>query len=90
MIEPLSFIPELWNLPMRAVDITIKKRDGGELSQEDIFFIQGKARDKIPEYQATALAVAVFFNGMTPLETTHLILAILASGESLDLCGVVS
>jgi pyrimidine-nucleoside phosphorylase len=75
---------------MRAVDIIIKKRDGGVLSQEEIdFFIQGYARDEIPDYQAAAFAMVVFFNGMTPLETTHLTLAILASGDSLDLSGVV-
>jgi pyrimidine-nucleoside phosphorylase len=76
---------------MRAVDIIIKKRDRGELTQEEIeFFIQGYARDGIPDYQAAAWAMAVLLNGMTDRETTYLALAMAHSGELLDLSGVVS
>ena len=47
---------------MRATDIIIKKRDGGELSQAEIeFFIQGYANGEIPDYQAAALAMAIYF-----------------------------
>lgn len=75
---------------MRAVDIIIKKRDGEALSHKEIdYFIQGYAQDQIPDYQAAAFAMAVFFQGMTPQETTDLTLAILESGESIDLSGVV-
>lgn len=75
---------------MRAVDIIIKKRDGGELSREEIdFFIQGFAHDEIPDYQAAAWAMAVLLRGMTPRETTDLTLALANSGEVLDLSGVV-
>ena len=75
---------------MRAVDIIIKKRDGGELSKEEIdYFIQGFARDEIPDYQAAAWAMAVLLRGMTPRETTDLTLALANSGEVLDLSGVV-
>jgi len=75
---------------MRAVDIIIKKRDGGHLSEAEInYFIQAYSSGEIPDYQASALAMAIYFKGMTPKETTDLTLAIVASGESLDLTGVV-
>jgi pyrimidine-nucleoside phosphorylase len=75
---------------MRAVDIIIKKRDGGHLDKVEIYyFIQAYTNGEIPDYQASALAMAIFFKGMTPQETTDLTLAIVASGESLDLTGVV-
>ena len=62
---------------MRAVDIIIKKRDGGELSWEELdFFIQGLAHGEIPDYQAAAWAMAVYFQGMTPAETSDLTLAL--------------
>ena len=75
---------------MRTVDIIIKKRDGEELSGEEIkFFIKGYSSDQVPDYQASALAMAIYFKGMTPQETTDLTLAILDSGERLDLSGIV-
>jgi pyrimidine-nucleoside phosphorylase len=75
---------------MRAVDIITKKRDGGELTREEInFFIQGYAQGDIPDYQASAWAMAVFFQGMSPQETTDLTLAMVASGETQDLSKVV-
>ncbi len=71
---------------MRAVDIIIKKRDGGVLSREEIdYFVQGFARNEIPDYQVSAWAMAVLLNGMTAQETTDLTLAMAASGEMLDL-----
>ena len=75
---------------MRAVDIIIKKRDGGVLTEEEIrSFIEGYSRDQIPDYQASAFLMTVYFKGMTPQETTDLTLAILDSGEKLDLSAVV-
>jgi pyrimidine-nucleoside phosphorylase len=75
---------------MRAVDIIIKKRNGEELSREEIiFFIDGFTRGEIPDYQAVAWAMAVYFQGMTPQETTDLALAMAASGEQLDLTDIV-
>lgn len=75
---------------MRAVDIIIKKRDGEELTGQEIdFFVQGFAGGTIPDYQAAAWAMAVLLRGMTPRETTDLTLAMVASGETLDLSGVV-
>jgi pyrimidine-nucleoside phosphorylase len=75
---------------MRAVEIIVKKRDRLELSKQEIeFFIQGFTHDEIPDYQASAWAMAVLLNGMTPRETTDLTLAMAHSGEILDLSGVV-
>ncbi len=75
---------------MRAVDIIIKKRDRQELSRQEIeFFIQGFTRGEIPDYQASAWAMAVLLNGMTPRETADLTMAMARSGETLDLSDVV-
>ncbi len=75
---------------MRATDIIIKKRDRGELTQEEInFFVQGFVKGDIPDYQVSAWAMAVLLNGMTLRETTDLTLAMVLSGRILDLTGVV-
>ena len=75
---------------MRAVDIIIKKRDKGELTREEIdFFIKGFTSGDIPDYQASAFAMAVLLNGMTPHETTDLTLAMAHSGQMMDLRDVV-
>ena len=75
---------------MRMVDIIIKKRDKGELSQEEIdFFIQGYTNGDIPDYQASALAMAILLNGMSTREITDLTLAMAHSGEILDLTKLV-
>ncbi|MCS7350672.1 pyrimidine-nucleoside phosphorylase [Thermoflexus sp.] len=71
---------------MRAVDIIEKKRDGGELTPEEIrFFVEGFTRGEIPDYQAAAFLMAVYFQGMTPRETAELTLAMAYSGQVLDL-----
>jgi pyrimidine-nucleoside phosphorylase len=75
---------------MRAVDIIIKKRDKKELTSQEIeFFVQGFTSGNIPDYQASAFAMAVMLNGMTPLETADLTLAMARSGHVLDLSDVV-
>lgn len=75
---------------MRAVDIITKKRDRGELTKAEIdFFVRGYANGDIPDYQASAWAMAVLLNGMTPQETTDLTLAIVETGETIDLSQVV-
>ncbi|MBE9524606.1 MAG: thymidine phosphorylase [Chloroflexi bacterium] len=75
---------------MRAVDIIIKKRDRGELTQAEIeYFIRGYARNEIPDYQAAAWTMAVQLNGMSARETTDLTLAIVATGDTLDLSQAV-
>ncbi len=75
---------------MRAVDIIIKKRDGGVLSREELqFFVSGITRGDIPDYQQAAWAMAVLLKGMNDQETTDLTLAMAASGEQIDLSDVV-
>jgi pyrimidine-nucleoside phosphorylase len=75
---------------MRMVDIIIKKRDNQELSHEEIdYFIQGYTKGEIPDYQASALAMAILLKGMTLSETMTLTLAMAHSGEVLDLANVV-
>jgi len=75
---------------MRAVDIIIKKRDKQELTSQEIeFFIKGFTTGEIPDYQASAFAMAVLLNGMTPFETADLTLAMARSGQVLDLSKVV-
>ena len=71
---------------MRAYDIIRKKRDGQELSREEIsFIVDCYTRGDIPDYQASAFLMAVFCRGMTPRETTDLTEIMLRSGEVLDL-----
>jgi pyrimidine-nucleoside phosphorylase len=75
---------------MRAVDIIIKKRDKGELTSDEIeFFVRGFTNGDIPDYQASAFAMAVMLNGMTPVETADLALAMAHSGQVLDLSQIV-
>jgi pyrimidine-nucleoside phosphorylase len=75
---------------MRAVDIIIKKRDGGELQTNEIQeFINGFTQGEIPDYQAAAWAMAVLLNGMTARETTDLTLAMAHTGQIQDLSSVV-
>ena len=74
---------------MHAVDVIIKKRDKGTLTKEEIkFFISGITEETIPDYQASAWAMAVLLNGMTDQETTDLTLAMADSGETLDLSSI--
>lgn len=70
-------------------DIIHKKRNGGELSEEEIrFFIEGYTDESIPDYQAAALCMAVYFQGMTSKETSILTLAMAESGDQIDLGGI--
>jgi pyrimidine-nucleoside phosphorylase len=72
------------------MDVIAKKRDGEELSKEEIaFFIQAYTADTIPDYQAAAWLMACFLRGMTDRETHDLTMAMVYSGETLDLSGVV-
>lgn len=71
---------------MRMVDIIIKKRDGFELSDEEIrFFVKGYVDGSIPEYQASAFNMAVLFKGMTNREIATLTDAMEHSGATMDL-----
>lgn len=75
---------------VKAVEIIIKKRENEVLTKEEIdFFVNGFTSGEIPDYQASAWAMAVLLNGMTDQETTNLTLAMAHSGEILDLSKVV-
>lgn len=71
---------------MRMYDIIEKKRNGGELSDSEISeFIKGYTNGSIPDYQASALLMAIYFKGMTAHETSALTLSMAASGDNADL-----
>ncbi|MEF8873531.1 MAG: pyrimidine-nucleoside phosphorylase [Candidatus Thermoplasmatota archaeon] len=71
---------------MRMVDIIKKKRDGGKLNREEIdHFVENYAREEIPDYQASALLMAVFFQDMDDEETVNLTESMIRSGETVDL-----
>lgn len=71
---------------MHAIDIIAKKRDGGELSQQEIeYFVQGYTQGDIPDYQAAAWLMATYLQGMSDQETTDLTLAMAHSGDMLNL-----
>lgn len=74
---------------MRMVDIIEKKRDGHPLSQEEIsFFVKGYTNGSIPDYQASALAMAILFRGMDGNETACLTDSMMHSGETIDLSSI--
>ncbi len=70
-------------------DIIEKKRDGAALADEEIdFFVSGYVAGDIPDYQASALFMAIFFQGMDARETAHLTMAMARSGDMLDLSSI--
>ncbi|XKM12875.1 pyrimidine-nucleoside phosphorylase [Orbaceae bacterium ac157xtp] len=74
---------------MRIVDIIEKKRDGGALSTEEIqFFIKNYTNGTIPDYQVSALLMAIYFKGMTEKECADLTNAMIHSGETIDLSAI--
>lgn len=71
------------------VDIISKKRDGKALSTEEIqFFIDGYTNGEIPDYQASALAMAIFFQDMNDEERADLTMAMVGSGDTIDLSAI--
>lgn len=71
---------------MRMVDLIEKKRDGKELSTEEInFIIDGYTDGSIPDYQMSALAMAIYFQGMSERERADLTMAMVRSGDQIDL-----
>ena len=74
---------------MLMVDIIRKKRDGNPLSKEEIeYFINEYVKGSIPDYQISALMMAIYFRGMNDEETVDLTLAMMNSGDVLDLSGI--
>ena len=74
---------------MRAVDIILKKRDNLELSKEEIhFIIDGYVKGTIPDYQISALLMAICFNGLSNDERVNLTYEMLNSGEQIDLSSI--
>ena len=70
---------------MRMYDIIQKKRDGGILTDAEIkWFLEGYVKGEIPDYQAAALCMAIYFRGMNLEETASLTFAVRDSGERLD------
>ncbi|WP_141433399.1 pyrimidine-nucleoside phosphorylase [Bacillus sp. 03113] len=71
---------------MRMVDLIEKKRNGKELTEEEIhFIIKGYTEDSIPDYQISALTMAIYFQGMTEKEIAYLTNAMVESGDQIDL-----
>lgn len=74
---------------MRMYDIIVKKRNGGALTEEEIrFFVKGYTEGSIPDYQASALMMAIYFQGMNEKETAALTMEMARSGDMLDLSAI--
>lgn len=74
---------------MNILEIILKKRNGGELSGEEIkYFVDGYVSEAISDYQISALLMAIWFRGMTDRETTDLTMAMAESGDMIDLSSI--
>ena len=74
---------------MLMTDIIVKKRDGFKLTADEIkFFVDGYTKGEIPDYQMSALLMAILIRGMDREETLELTMAMMHSGETLDLSGI--
>ncbi|MCD1125642.1 pyrimidine-nucleoside phosphorylase [Jinshanibacter sp. LJY008] len=74
---------------MRIVDLIAKKRDGKELSAQEIeFFIKGYTEGSIPDYQASAMMMAIYFQDMSDRECADLTMAMVNSGDTIDLSAI--
>ncbi|ELP8689308.1 pyrimidine-nucleoside phosphorylase [Staphylococcus pseudintermedius] len=74
---------------MRMVDIIAKKRDGHALTKEEIeFVVNGYTNDDIPDYQMSSLAMAIFFQDMTDEERAYLTMAMVESGDQINLSNI--
>lgn len=74
---------------MRMIDIIQKKRDGNVLTKEEIeFFIEGYTNNSIPDYQMSSLLMAIYFQNMTDEERANLTMAMVNSGETIDLSAI--
>ena len=73
----------------RMVDVIEKKRNGAELSKEEItFFVDGYTDGSVPDYQASAFLMAIYFQGMTAEEQANLTMAMVESGDQIDLSAI--
>ena len=74
---------------MRTVDLILRKRDGGELAPEEVqFLVDGYTRGDIPDYQMSAMLMAVFYSGMTDREVSRITECMMQSGETIDLSDI--
>lgn len=74
---------------MNIVDLIIKKRDGGRLTKEEIeFFVNGVVDSSIPDYQVSAMLMAIYFQNLDNEETSELTMAMANSGDTFDLSSV--
>ncbi len=74
---------------MRAYDLIVKKRNGRILSKKEIdFFIKGYMKGSIPDYQMSAMLMSIYFNGLNKKETADLTMAMVNSGDIIDLSGI--
>ena len=77
------------NTNLNMTDLILKKRDGGKLTQAEIkFFVSGVSNGTIPDYQASALLMAIYFQGLDKDETFELASAMRYSGDVIDLSGI--
>ncbi|HAE41785.1 MAG TPA: pyrimidine-nucleoside phosphorylase, partial [Clostridiales bacterium] len=71
---------------MRVYDLINRKKHGGQLSEQEIkFLVDGYVKGEIPDYQMSAMLMAIYFQGMDLSETTALTKAMVESGETVDL-----
>lgn len=74
---------------MRMYDLIMKKRNGGALTKEEIdYMVSGYTKGEIPDYQMSAMMMAIYFVGMNEEETLHLTMAMAESGDMLDLSAI--
>lgn len=74
---------------MRMIDIIEKKRDGHELTEQEIrFFVEGYTKAEIPDYQVSSLLMAIYFQDMTDEERANLTMAMVESGDQIDLSAI--
>ena len=74
---------------MNMYDLIVKKKRGQELNEEEIrYMIKDYTNGKIPDYQMSAMTMAICFQGMTKEETVHMTLSMAASGDTVDLSGI--
>ena len=75
---------------MLMTDLIAAKRDGGKLSAEEIdFMVQGYTKGEIPDYQMSAMCMAILLRGMDDEETLNLTMSMMHSGEVLDLSAII-